>query len=305
MPFFSRNPSVPIFYLDQGPKENPPATVLLVPGLSCDMHDWSWQVPFLLAHNLRVISIDPRGQGRSAAPPPTSPHRQPPGSWPGPDGSADPAVVDYYPQSTALDAIALLAHLNVTKDLVVMSHSLGDAAGYFIATALPGTVVACVGLDPIHAYPRSPHDSMFFDSPKNIVPMLVDHFDKTMYSPACPAWQRTWHLRRMQQLDDEVAFGLCWGGWGDADDSPGRREASVAANAGRLKCPRLTVGSVDWYVETDRTHMPKGDEALDEIVLMEGWGHWFHQLKSEEFNATLGAWLEKIGVLQKVKKSAA
>lgn len=61
---------------------------------------------------------------------------------------------------------------------------------------------------------------------------------------------------------------------------------------------------MDWYVETDRTHMPKGDEALDEIVLMEGWGHWFHQLKSEEFNATLEAWLEKIGVLQKVKSDA-
>ncbi|KAF9870586.1 hypothetical protein CkaCkLH20_11892 [Colletotrichum karsti] len=299
MPFFSRNPAFQIFYLDEGPKDAA-ATILLVPGLSCDMHDYSWQVPFLLSHDLRVISFDPRGQGRSSAPAPTSPHRLPPSSWPGPDRSADPAVIDYYAQSTALDVIALLKDLGITKNLVVMAHSLGDATGYFIATALPDVVVASIALDPIHAFPNSARDEteFFFDQdPSEVIPALVDHFKTNQYSPACPEWQKTWHLRRMRQLDDKVAFALCWGGWGDKVDSLGRRETSAAAFGGRLKCPRLTFGSTDWYVETDRAHMPKGDEKLDEIVMMTGKGHWFHQLESEEFNAHLERWLSKVGVL--------
>lgn len=200
MPFFSRNPAFSLFYLDEGPRDAA-ATILLIAGLSCDMHDWSWQVPYLLFLGLRVISVDGRGQGRSSAPAPTAARRLSPSSWPGPEGSADPAVIAYYPHSNALDVIALFDHLSVKNDLVVMSHSLG------------------------------------------------------------------------------------------------RRETSVAAFAGRLKCPRLTFGSNDWYVETDRTHMPRGHEKLDEVVVMEGMGHWFHQLESEEFNAHLARWLGKIGVL--------
>nr|XP_036584049.1 alpha/beta hydrolase fold [Colletotrichum truncatum]KAF6793308.1 alpha/beta hydrolase fold [Colletotrichum truncatum] len=237
MPFFSRHKAFSIFYMDEGPSDAP-ATVLLIPGFSCDMHDWSWQVPFLLSLNLRVISIDPRGQGRSS----------------GPEGSADPDVIDYYPQSTALDLIALLDHLGISKNLVVMAHSLGTAAAYFIAAERPGLAVAL-------------------------------------------AWQKTWHIRRMRQLDDNVAFAILWGGTGDPKDRIGSRENAVALFGGRIKCPRLTFGSTDWYIETDLKYMPKADEKLDEIVMIGGKGHWFHQLESEEFNAHLERWLSKVGVL--------
>ncbi|OHE98448.1 alpha/beta hydrolase fold [Colletotrichum orchidophilum] len=297
MPYFARNPSFNLFYLDEGPA-SAPYTVLLITGLSCEMHDWSWQVPFLLSHNLRVISVDSRGQGKSSAPQPTPGIR----AWPGVENSADPDVVEYYPQSTAEDMLALLTHLGVTQNLIVASHSLGDAAGYYIATARPDLVKASIGVDPIHAFSNAvrERDVHLFDAPgaqEAILPILIEHFSTYCYSPECPAWQKTWHLRRMAQFDKAVMYALCWGGWGDAEHSLGRQENAVKAFAGKLRCPRLTLGSDDWYVATDREHLPKGDEALDEVVLIEGKGHWFHQLESEEFNGHLERWFQKIGML--------
>ncbi|KAJ0332445.1 hypothetical protein COL5a_002161 [Colletotrichum fioriniae] len=304
MPYFSRNPSFNLFYLDEGPR-TASHTVLLITGLSCEMHDWSWQVPFLLSHNLRVISIDSRGQGKSSAPPPDPEIR----TWPGVARSADPEVIDYYPQSTAEDMLALLSHLGITKNLIVVSHSLGEAAGYYIATTRPDLVKASIGVDPIHAFPNAvrERDTYLFNDPDaqdKIIPTLIEFFGTYCYSPECPAWQKTWHLRRMAQFDKAVMYALCWGGWGDAE-SLGRQENAVKAFAGKLKCPRLTLGSNDWYVGTDRDHLPKGDEALDEIVVIEGKGHWFHQLESEEFNGHLERWFQKIGVLPAVEAGAA
>lgn len=69
MPFFQRNANISIFYLDEGPRDA--QVVLLIPGITCDLHDWNWQVRFLLAWGVRVITPDPRGQGRSSAPAPT------------------------------------------------------------------------------------------------------------------------------------------------------------------------------------------------------------------------------------------
>lgn len=299
MPYFSRHPAFNLFYLDEGPRTGAPATVLLVAGLSCDMHDWSWQVPFLLSRNLRVVSVDGRGHGRSSAPQPTAPGRLPPGSWPGPEGSKDPGVVEYYPQSNAHDVMALLDHLGVTENLVVMSHSMGDCTGYYIATQRPGVVVASIGVDPLHAFPdevRVQADPIF-DDVEGVLPLITDYFGKTLYGPGCPDWQKTWQLRRMAQLDPRVAYAACWGAWGDAEDSLGRRGNAVKLLGGKLKCPRLTLGSSEWYVATDREHMPKGSEELDEVVVIEGRGHWFHQLESEVFNGHVERWLGKIGVL--------
>ncbi|KAF6809130.1 alpha/beta hydrolase fold [Colletotrichum sojae] len=299
MPYFSRHEAFDLFYLDDGPRTGAPATVLLIAGLSCDMHDWSWQVPFLLSLNLRVISVDGRGQGKSSSPQPTTHGRPPPGSWPGPEGSADPAVVDYYPQSTAHDVMALLDHLGVKENLVVMSHSLGDCIGYYIATSRPKMVAASIGIDPIHAFTdeqRAEGDALF-DNVDALLPSLIGYFGTFLYAPDGPAWQKTWQLRRMAQLDPKVAYAICYGGWGDAEDSLGRRGNSARAFGGKLKCPRLTMGSSEWYVATDREHMPKGSEELDEIVIIEDRGHWFHQLEGEAFNGHVERWLGRIGVL--------
>ncbi|OBR04410.1 Alpha/beta hydrolase [Colletotrichum higginsianum IMI 349063] len=211
------------------------------------MHDWSWQVPFLLANGLRVISVDGRGQGKSSAPQPTPDIT----TWPGVERSADPDVVDYYPQSNAEDMIALLKSLGITKNVITMAHSLGECTGYYIATTRPDLVKASVGVDPLHAFPNAirERDASFFTAPgaqETALSTLLEHFGAYCYTPACPAWQKTWHLRRMAQLDKAVLFAQCWGGWGDPEHSLGRQENAVKAFAGKLKCPRVTFGSNDW-----------------------------------------------------------
>lgn len=114
MPFFQRTPVISLFYFDEGPQNAP--VILLIHGLTCDLHDWSWQVPFLLKLGFRVISMDIRGHGKSSAPAPSGVT-----SWPGPN--AEPSITDYFPQTCAYDAAALLKHLSIDKAILMgVSH---------------------------------------------------------------------------------------------------------------------------------------------------------------------------------------
>lgn len=125
MPFFQRSEKIALWYLDEGAASAP--TILLIHGLSCSLHDWNWQVPFLLYLGYRVVALDVRGHGRSSAPKPTPVIT----SWPGKD--ADPSIVDYYPQTCAYDAAALLDHLAI-KSAIVMGVSLPPAVSLSVVT---------------------------------------------------------------------------------------------------------------------------------------------------------------------------
>lgn len=288
MPYLKRSDDISIFYLDEGAKTAP--AVLLIHGLACDLHDWSWQIPFLLNLGFRVISPDLRGHGRSSAPTPSAGVTE----YPGKD--ADPSIIDYYPQTTAGDIVALLEHLEVAS-IIIVSHSMGDLVGYAIATSRPDLVQALVGLDPIHAFDNATRaaNTNFFDDPAKCLELLLLFFKYNSYGPEDPEWLKTWHLRRAAGMDPMVTWALCWGGWGDAA-ALGRTETAAVAFSGKLKCPRLTLGSSEWQIAADRHVLPKGSE-LDETVVIEGKGHWFQQTDSEKFNGILKAWFEKIDVL--------
>ncbi|KAK0710757.1 Alpha/Beta hydrolase protein [Lasiosphaeris hirsuta] len=288
MPHFQRTPEIAIWYLDEGPRTAP--VILLIPGLTCDLHDWSWQITFLLSLGLRVISMDLRGQGRSSAPTPT------PGitTWPGP--SPPPGVIDYYPQTCAHDGISLLESLGVAKT-IVMGHSLGDLVGYYLTVTRPDLVTALVGVDPIHRWGHAWREANanFFDDLETVVEKMLVFFAYS-YPPHAPDWQKAWHARRAAQMDPLVMYALSWGGWGDRENGLGRKEVAVREYSGRLKCPRLTFGCNEEAVAADKNELPKGSD-LDECVLIEGEGHWFHQTASERFNQVLKGWLDKLGVL--------
>jgi pimeloyl-ACP methyl ester carboxylesterase len=288
MPFFKRNNKISIFYLDEGPKTAPAA--LLIHGIMCDIHDWTWQVPFLLDLGYRVITPDLRGQGKSSATPPTPNITK----YPGPD--ADPAIVDYYPQTSTADMAALLEHLGVNS-VIIMAHSLGDLVGYNLAVSRPDLVRATIGMDPTHAFDNAAREAnkAFFEDPTKVVDNLAQFFTYFCYSPTTPAWLKTWHLRRAAESDPEVLYAICWGAWGD-EESFGRKENAIKYWGWKLKVPRLTFGSADDKVTVDRDHLPKGSE-LDQVILIENHGHWFHQEDSETFNSRLKGWLEKIGEL--------
>ncbi|KAB5542426.1 Alpha/Beta hydrolase protein, partial [Coniochaeta sp. 2T2.1] len=289
MPHFQRNENICLFYTDEGEKTAP--AILLIHGLTCDIHDWSWQVPFLLEKGFRVISADTRGHGQSSAPAPT------PGitEWPGPD--ADASLIDYYPQTVAHDLVALLEHLEITS-VIIMAHSQGDLSAYYIAThAKPEMVRALIGMDPIHHSSNADREQTagFFYEPAKCRDLLLTWFQYSAYTPKSPAWQRAWHQRRGMQQDSLIVHALTWGAWGDKE-ALGRRENAVAVLAGKLRCPRLTIGSSKEWVHVDQDLLPKGSEQ-DEVILVEGWGHWFHQLDSEAFNGHVEAWLTKIGAM--------
>lgn len=294
MPYFKVNARISIFYLDEGPKDTDKPAALLVPGLTCDLHDWSWQVPYLLDLGLRVISFDPRGQGKSSNPLPTRGIM----SWPGADAfrAHHGRIIDYYPQTTAHDAAALLDHLGVAQ-VVAVSHSLGSLATYYLAAELrPGMVRAIVALDPVLRFTSAERDARrdFFEEPNRVVEKIVASI-RSIHSSPMPAWQAAWFRRRAMEMDPEVLWAQCWGGWGDRA-ALGRRENAVEAFAGRLRCPRLVFASDEIGAAAGRDVLPRGSD-MDEVVLVDGVGHWFHQVRDKEVNAKLGEWLGRLGIL--------
>jgi pimeloyl-ACP methyl ester carboxylesterase len=170
MPFLNINQQISIWFMDEGLRNAPP--ILLVPGLTCDLHDWSWQVKFLLELGFRVVSFDIRGQGRSSAPAPT------PGitSWPGPN--ADPSIIDYFPETRTYDIIALLEHLSITST-IVMSHSQGSMESYYLATVRPDLVRALVSLDPIHRFDHAFRGAnvSYFNLPSDTISKMITYFE--------------------------------------------------------------------------------------------------------------------------------
>ena len=61
--------------------------------------------------------------------------------------------------------------------------------------------------------------------------------------------------------------------------------------ASKRKAPRLAV-----YIDPEKLELEKGlgVGALDEFAIIQGHGHWPHQVKSEEFNGILEKWQAKI-----------
>ncbi|KAK4174442.1 Alpha/Beta hydrolase protein [Triangularia setosa] len=195
MPYFSSpNPSheISIYYIDESPPSSTPShTCLLIPGITCDLSDWSWQVPFLLSKGFRVVTPDPRGQGRSSAPLPSS--------------SDDEGRI-YTPQALSSDLSALLSHLGVTSNVIVIGHSLGTCTAVHLAATHPDLVVGLVLLDPLHCMPSATCDELFSD-PNTTMQNLMVEFAARGLVPTTnlgPEWD--WHLTWIQRRG---MVGLC------------------------------------------------------------------------------------------------
>lgn len=178
--------------------------------------------------------------------------------------------------------------------VVLIAHSLGTAAAYHLALTRPDLVRAFVILDPLHSVPVATAEEHLSD-PSRVLQNLAMLFGPGLYPPTVHAWHNTWITRRAVQGDMTVILAQCRACLGDPEGL-GRREVSVARHGCRIKTPRLTIGNSEYWVGTERNHMPPGSE-LGEIHIVEGMGHWFHQHNSEEVNRILERWFERIGVL--------
>jgi pimeloyl-ACP methyl ester carboxylesterase len=256
MPIF-RNDDVDLFFTDEGDG----LPVLLLHGWACDSHDWSWQIPALLAGH-RVIALDHRGHGRSSAP-----------------------AGSYRPQVLADDAAALLRHLEAGP-AVVVGHSMGTVVSSALAVRHPELVRALVLVDPVYNVGDATVATSIAGAAQGPAAAAASAFEGAFYTPTTPPSLRTWHRRRVLGTPDHVVAD-CVLGLYEGEDAIGRAEVAATYLMARSQ-PRLTVHATRAGADFERT-LPTGER--DGIHLWEGAGHFLHQERPEAFNELLLGWL--------------
>src|SRR5204863_3308475 len=99
---------------DTGPVSGDRRPVVLLAGLGLDHECWAGPATALAGRGHRVVGIDLRGTGRSAAP-----------------------TGGYTLDRLALDVTAVLDHLDLS-DVVLVGHSFGAQVGLLLAATAPG-----------------------------------------------------------------------------------------------------------------------------------------------------------------------
>jgi pimeloyl-ACP methyl ester carboxylesterase len=261
MAFFETSDGTRLFYTDAG--EGRP--LLLLHGWSCDGGDWSWQAP-ALETEYRVITVDQRGHGRSAAP-----------------------AGSYRPQVLADDAAELLAAVNPRQPAVVFGHSMGTVVASALAVRHPGLVSGLVLVDPVYTADDDRLgpvlDAIRGPAPQEVAAAM---FAGAFYPPDTPPFLRAWHRRRVLGTPPHVVAG-CLLGLYEGDDGIGR--AAVAQEYLRQRrAPRLAVYANESATGLERS-LPQG--GRDVIQVLDG-GHFLHQQRPAEFNQAALAWLRRL-----------
>jgi pimeloyl-ACP methyl ester carboxylesterase len=109
-----------LHYLDH-PGDGP--TLILLPGLTANAHEFEGLLRAGLTQQLRVLAVDLRGRGKSDAP----------------DGPYDVAT-------HAADVVGLMDSLGIGGALVG-GHSFGGLISYYLAANFPERVTKCIGMD--------------------------------------------------------------------------------------------------------------------------------------------------------------
>lgn len=265
MPYFNRKNDLKLFYSLHGEASNPP--FLLVHGWTCDSTDWSFTIP-ALSQKYYVITFDLRGHGHSSAP-----------------ESASYTIKDFTD-----DAVAILQHLNLTKDVLVMGHSMGGIVASCLTGLHPSLFRGLVVIDPPYWRTKAFWADMLpkWDELRNGFVFVTMAFGNQMPPEGVmPPWMMTWYGIRAQAVDERVIGESLKGAY--APDMLGQQEVHTELVKGR-SIPRLAVYMTKENVENEKQ---LGVREGDEIVWVKDAGHWLHHIKSEEFNEILTGWLEK------------
>jgi pimeloyl-ACP methyl ester carboxylesterase len=252
---------VRLFFTDEGDGD----PILFVHGFSCDSHDWSFQLPHFAAAGHRLIAADLRGHGRSSIP-----------------------DTGFEPRTFAADLAGLLDQLGC-RPVVAMGHSLGGAVVSALAVERPDLVRAVVSVDPGYLLSEDlrPLLDEVISSLGTADPVTIAQgFLGATYTPASPAYLRTWHLRRIAGVPDHVLRQTLAGLF----DGPGSLGFAISAAVylRRRACPVLT-----FYADPGRAAVEETLFADDrsKAVAWEGSGHWLHQERPDEFNHLVTQWL--------------
>ena len=223
---------------------------------------WKQQVPYLSRH-FRVVTFDPRGNGRSGRP-----------------GSSS----DYGSRRNAADAVAVLEAVGVER-CVVVAHCAAAGAALLLAADSPELVCGAVFMSP--ALPITPplpeRAGIDFDEPR----ASYEGWAKTNRH----YWQEDFsgylefffgrcfpEPHSTKPIEDSIAWGLDTAPETLAltMDSPELDRETVLALLRRVRCPLLTVqGDDDLLIPEDRS-TAFAELTGAEIVTLAGSGHCPH-----------------------------
>ncbi|KAH7398684.1 Alpha/Beta hydrolase protein [Phaeosphaeria sp. MPI-PUGE-AT-0046c] len=266
MPYFTPSPDLTLFYTLHGNPSNPP--FLLIHGWTCDSTDWSFTIPSLLASH-HIIALDLRGHGHSTAPP-----------------SATFTIPDF-----CADAVALLRHLDIATDVLVMGHSMGGIVASCLTGLYPDIFSGLVVIDPPYWRTEAFWCAMLpkWDVLQDGLEFVTEAFgDQLPPVEKMQPWMFTWYGIRMAAMEEGVVGGALKGVFGQGGLGQEERHAEVVR---ARKCRRLAVYMAVENVEKERG---LGVGEGDEVVHFGGHGHWLHHVGAEEFNEILGTWLKKL-----------
>jgi pimeloyl-ACP methyl ester carboxylesterase len=258
-------PTAKLFMTEVGTGRN----VMLLHGLTCDSHDWSWQLP-LFESKYRVVVADLRGHGRSEIMP---------------SGS-------YMPVDYAADIEALISAKYSGQKFVLVGHSMGGQIAALVAARRPDLVSGVVSVDgalgysgdAVQFFQKTAHD-LTIDDPAVVIPALF----QLVYGPATdPAFKR-WHARRAQGMPADVvreSFGpLVFGA-----NQVGAGEASATFCRG-LSMPFYNMCRDPAQAERMR---PWFSHPKSKVELWSNTGHWIMQDRKDDLNAAVTAWIDAL-----------
>jgi pimeloyl-ACP methyl ester carboxylesterase len=277
---FVERDGVRVFYEVYGSGE---PTLLLLPTWSI-IHSrfWKLQIPDL-ARRHRVITFDPRGNGRSDRP-------ARPGAY---------AEAEY-----AADALAVM-DATATERAVLVSLSMGAQRALILASDHPERVAGAVFVGPALPFGTSApgrNPSAAFTTPADS--------DEGWNKYNAHYWRRDFRgflefffgecfseAHSTKPIDDAVAWGL------ETDPeslilsevAPGLRDrAEVAARARRVRCPVLVVHGSDDHIRPQRHGELLARATGGRLVTIEGGGHIPNVRDPIKFNLALREFLGSI-----------
>jgi len=256
-------------------------TILLQPTWEI-VHSRSWkmQIPFLARH-ARVITFDPRGNGKSDRP---------------------PAYEDYVREEFAKDARAVLDAAGVDRAIVVGWCDMGESL--ILAASHPERVAGLVLIAP----PTSPHEVETTDYPFDEVLDTDEGWAKENKH----YWLRDWegYLEQFfgacftephstKPIEDCVGWGLetdaetiltGFRGWETKEITP----ETTRELAARVQCPVLVIqGSEDGLMDPQRA-LDLAEELGASVVVFEGSGHAPHVRDPVKVNLLIRDFVESL-----------
>lgn len=284
-------------------------TALLIHGLTCDLTDFSFQIPYL--HNLgfQTLAFDIRGHGKSSL---------------APDDK-------YSPLDIAHDAKALIDHLmsqeqiaplkkpspdetaesynsngttGTADQILVIGHSIGAVIGSVFTTLYHNLVSGLVMIDPPFWDVQTATNIQRAYDPINTPDAEVNNVTISsweartggpyaFFEPLTSAEFKDKVLRRIRAQPPPSLRGVILQSLSPDGIAVWENHKRFIEDAGGLKVNRLTV-----------RHFPLGEKvrelgagADNQISKLSGGGHWPHVAFPEDFNGILRSWIEENGLI--------